>query len=241
LTNINGKSILFSAKEFIIMDIKKSFFMLLTVLIIAFISAGCSNDGSSGPAPLTISFNQDIVYVEVGGPVRPSSLMIIASQPVTEDTVISLVSSSLNLTVPSQVTIPEGGSSTAVPLTGNTATASSITLTASCDGQTPTADVMVHDDSSTRSVVSLEPDPLTTTAGSTESVEVFLDLPAPSGGTTVSLGTTGGIGSVPAAVTVTSGNFSTDFNFTASGSAAAGTITATFTTTASSDVTVTDP
>ena len=208
--------------------IKKSIFAFSIILTILIMFIGCENPGAdSADDPIIIEFNHVKAYVEVGGGVFPSSLTINSSKVVSEETIISILNSNApNLYVPSEVVIPVGSNSADVLLTGVIASLSDITLTATCENNSSDVNIVVYDDSLTRSIVSIVPNTLTAEINSTESLQAVLNIPAPTGGAEVLLGTSGGIGSVPANVTVSTGNLSADFNFSASVVESSGEITA---------------
>ncbi len=178
-------------------------------------------------APMVYSLDPNLVYVEVGGATLPSPLVLSLSGPAQGATVVDLVSSDGALTVPATVTVPDGQTTVVVPLTGNTPQTALVTVTASLDGHDVLADVVVYDDSSQRDVVDVLPATVTIAISTTTDLEVFLNLPAPTGGSTVTLATSGAIGTVPATVDVPAGQVSALFTFTAGATAGAGTVTAT--------------
>lgn len=119
--------------------------MYSIVVLISIIFIGCDNGGTPGASSITLNFNHDTVYVEVGGPVTPSSLIINTSKTVTENSIINLSSSNnTNLTIPNSVSISEGNSSATVPLSGNIASSTSITVTASFEEASTTVNVIVQ-------------------------------------------------------------------------------------------------
>lgn len=197
-------------------------------------------------APFVSYFAPDEVYVEAGGSaVLPSALTIHLSGAAQGDTVIDVSSSNgAVLTVPTTVTVLDGNDTVVVPLTGNVAQLATVTVTASHTVSSVLheiqATVHVYDDSLTRSVLSVTPDPASVLIDTSTEFTVTLDLPAPTGGSTVALGTTGGIGTVPANVSVAADAFSATFLLDSASTAATGTITATLNGTASADVTVLD-
>jgi large repetitive protein len=179
-------------------------------------------------APILYGLTPSLVYVEVGGATLPSALTVSLSGPAQGATVVDLLSSDPTaLSVPTTVTVPDGQTSVVVPLTGNIAQVGLIQVTASLDTIDLIADVAVYDNSSLREVVEVLPAAVTIAISTTTDLEVFLNLPAPTGGSTVTLSTAGSIGSVNATVLVPAGQASTMFTFTAGATAGSETVTAT--------------
>jgi hypothetical protein len=179
-------------------------------------------------APILYGFDPPLVYVEVGGSTLPSALTVLLSGPAQGDTIVDITSSDPTaLSVPATVTVPDGQTSVVVPLTGNVAQVALVQVTASLDSIDLIADVSVYDDSLQREVVDVLPATVTIAISTATDLEVFLNIPAPTGGSTVNLSTSGGIGSVPATVLVPAGQLSALFTFTAGATAGSETITAT--------------
>ncbi len=180
-------------------------------------------------APIISSLTPAAVYVEVGGSTLPGPLTVSLSGPAQGDTVVTLASSDPGvLTVPASVTVLDGQSSAVVPLTGISAQVSPVVVTASLDGLDLTADVLVYDDSLQRSVVDLLPSTAAVAISTTTDLEVWLDMPAPSGGATITLSTAPGtFGSVPATLLVPAGQLAASFTFTAGANPGSETVTAT--------------
>jgi len=124
------------------------------------------------------------------------------------------------------VTIPAGSTKGSVLVNG-LGKAAAVTLTASYDGATKTANVRVLDTAEVPTAVAVTPVTSTAIVGKAVTMTVELDLPAPAGGTTVNLAvapTTSG--TLPASVTVAEGQLTATFTYTPSAAGAA-TITAT--------------
>jgi hypothetical protein len=107
------------------------------------------------------------------------------------------------------------------------AVAEPVTLTGDLDGVTATAAVEVRALSDLPKVIAIEPDPLTMLIGTSTTVELFLDAPAPPGGLDVAVGTTGGLVDAPASVQVAAGEFSAELVLIAADAAGLGTLSAT--------------
>ena len=201
-------------------------------------------DLEQGP-PYVNSVTPGDVYVAVAGGVLPSPLTLHLSGPAQGNTVIDVGSSNgVVLSVPATVTVLDGETTVVVPLTGNVAQLQTVTVTASHTVNAVLhqvqATVHVYDDSLARTVVSVTPNPAQVLISTTTPFDVTLDLPAPTGGSTVALASSGGIGTVPGSVVVAAGAFSGSFDLTAAAAAATGAITATLGGVASAQVAVID-
>ncbi|HPA72336.1 MAG TPA: Ig-like domain-containing protein [Spirochaetota bacterium] len=161
-------------------------------------------------------FSPEKLYVEVDGGALPSSLIVKLSRIAETNKTISIsCSDPTQLTVPSTITILSGSDSGIVPLTGIVAGSSTIVVNASIDSSSCDVHVLVYDDSLVRGVQSLSPDTGTVKIGNTLQMQVELDMPAPSGGSIVSVSSSG-YGTVPSSITIPAGQMSATFNFTGS-------------------------
>jgi cysteine-rich repeat protein len=163
-----------------------------------------ASDIVGGPATV-VGFGPAGAFTRVGhsGPTFPSALTVTISRPQASATDVTVTSSSLDLVVDNNgvVTIPAGATSAPVPVTG-VAQNAQVTLTASLNASMATTTVRV--------LGLLEPaalDALTAPGnaippGSTLTLTVHLDIPAPTD-TVVSLDLNpSAFGSIPADVTV---------------------------------------
>ncbi len=193
-------------------------------------------------APSISSFGPATSFTRVGmsgAPTFPTALEVTLTSAATGATFFGISSSD-----PSKLTVQDGGVTIAAGSTKGTvldnglAQAASVTLTASYESATKTADVRVLAADEVPTAVALTPSTTSIGVGGTATLTVELDLPAPAGGTTVTLSASpSGGGTLPASVVVPEGKLSATFTFSPS-SAATTTITATLGT-ATANATVT--
>jgi large repetitive protein len=124
------------------------------------------------------------------------------------------------------VVIPAGITRVVVPVMGVTAAATPYTLTATLGASVREAQVRVIGATDTPRLASLGPATTTLGPGTTGTLTVTLDLPAPAGGTSVTLATTAG-GTLPTMLLIAADALSADVVFTAGSMGAMATITAT--------------
>ncbi len=184
-----------------------------------------------GPPALT-AFAPATAFARVGdmaAPTIPTPLTVTLSSPPVADLLIPITSSDETaLTVEGGGATVLAGETTAVVLVNGLAQSAAVTLTATLDGNTFTADVRVVDGAEVAAVSSLEPAMGAILLGTTLDMTVSLDIPAGVGGETVMLATAPGTsGSVPATVVVNENELSATFTFTAGMVVGTETITAT--------------
>ncbi|HVV88776.1 MAG TPA: thrombospondin type 3 repeat-containing protein [Kofleriaceae bacterium] len=186
-------------------------------------------DLPAGP-PVLSGFGPAMTFVRLlaSGPTIPTALTVTLSSPALADTHVAIVSSDpLVVSVNGGgVTIPAGQMSAPVQVTGLlTGTAM---LTATLDTVTMMATVRVITTNAQPSTVTLSPASASTTTGGTVHLTVTLDLPAPPGGTMVTLSQQpGDAGTIPAMVTVAEDHQSVSFDYVDGGTAQSATVTAT--------------
>jgi hypothetical protein len=131
--------------------------------------------------------------------------------PAPADTLVSLLSNSAALTVPSGVTVPSGSSSAFFSVDA-VSDSPSVTVTASLGSSqaTDTASVSSTPPATHANRLTLNPD--TVIAGNGSTGKVTLDCEAPTGGTTVTLASADAGVDVPATVTVPAGSLSANFS-----------------------------
>jgi hypothetical protein len=154
---------------------------------------------------------------ETGVPIP--NLEIILTGEALSDTAVSLTSSDESVvTVPATVTVPQGQQSVTVEVTGVSASASPVTITAELDGVQRTAEVRVLDGTEVPEVVSLEPATLSLGLSTSGTLTATLDLPArPTTGETLDVTVDPGTYvSAPATVSVPAGSMTADISVTAS-------------------------
>ncbi len=181
-------------------------------------------------------------FVRVGqtdAPSFPKPIVVQLNSLQQTDTTIALTSSDAALVVPASVVVPAGQIAASVPLTG-AAQATSVTLTATLGPISKTITVRVLGAAEVPTAVTLSPATLSVVAGQTGVLTATVDLPAPTGGTSIALTATGAVGTVPATVTVPENQVSVSVPFTATAATMGmSTVTATLgSSTASSTITV---
>jgi imidazolonepropionase-like amidohydrolase len=186
-----------------------------------------ADDLVAGAAQL-VAFPAGTLFARVGAapaPTLPTALAVQLTRAVATSTTVTLRSSAPGLVV-ADVVIPAGSTRAVVPVTGVTASATAYTLTATLGASVREASVRVIGAAEAPRLTGLTPAMTTLGPGTTGTLTVTLDLPAPAGGTTVMLGTTAG-GTVPATVLVPADALSADVMFTAGSMGATATVTAT--------------
>jgi large repetitive protein len=165
-----------------------------------------------------VGFGPALSFVDVGQtgvPTYPSPLTVNLSGPAPSDTFIAITPDDpANLTIAGGgVTIPMGSASAQVLVDG-LVQAAKVTLTATLDTTTLTADVRVLGAAELPALLSLTPLSTTLPPGGTAQFTATLDIPAPVGGTTLDVALTpANAGTVPATVTILAGQLSTTFDY----------------------------
>jgi cysteine-rich repeat protein len=161
----------------------------------------------------------------LNSPTIPTALAVTLSSAPATDTFVTIDSSDLTrLTVTGGgATVLAGSTSAVVNVTG--LLPGPVTLTASLGAVDLDAVVTVLDGTETPALVDLAPATASVPVGGTLEMTVTLDIPAPPGGTTVTLTTTGG--TVPATVVVAADQISATFDFGAPGAPATDIVSAT--------------
>jgi hypothetical protein len=198
-------------------------------------------------APQLVGFNEASTFLPVGttkAQTEPTPLTVSLTAAATADTFVTVTADD-----PNSLTVEDGGvtvlagQSSALVLLDGVKQSMAVTLTASVTGEPvpATATVRVLGATEVPSTVTLSPATARVAPGKTATFTVGLDLPAPTGGTSVAVQiapTTAG--TVPATVVVPEGATSATFDYVDNGSAAALTVTVTLgSSSASSSVTVT--
>lgn len=186
-------------------------------------SAGDAVFGSAGLAAL----EPPLSYAREGttGATVPEPLTVRLTRVSSSDVTVVLSSSDAGLTV-ANVVVPAGSLEAPVPVSAFTASTTPYTVTASLGADVRTAAVRVVGATELPRLVDLRPAAAAISLGETLDLTVVLDLPAPTGGTVVSLAVAGG-GSVPGSVTVPADRLEAGFVYTAGAAAAAVAVTAT--------------
>ncbi|UJR78744.1 amidohydrolase family protein [Sandaracinus amylolyticus] len=186
-----------------------------------------ADDVVAGTAQL-LELGPPLSYVrEAGaGPTAtfPTPLTVRLARAVPTATTVTITAGS-GLTV-ADVTIPANTASAEVPVAGAAASPTPVTVTATLGGTTRTAQVRVLGATEAPGAFTLTPDTAVVRVGEMQAFTVTTDIPAPPGGTTITLAVDAG-GTVPPSVTVPAGETTATFAFTAGASAAEGTLTAT--------------
>jgi hypothetical protein len=150
----------------------------------------------------------------IGGTSRTGTVTLTGAAP-SGGIAVNLASSIVVAQVPAMITIPANAS--AANFTVTTSSVSAVTagsISASYNGVSKSASISVLPPAAA-SLASLTLNPTTVAGGATSIGTVALSAPAPSGGIVVSLSSSHPFrASVPATVTIPSGNSSTNFNVT---------------------------
>ncbi|MEO8874772.1 MAG: lamin tail domain-containing protein, partial [Polyangiaceae bacterium] len=190
-----------------------------------------ATDIALGP-PSLAAFTPTLAYARVGVtnnlPTYAPALTVNLSGNAQGDTVVNLTSGDAALTVPASVTVLNGTSSIAVPVTANAANPDvSVTAAlATAATKTMTGHVRVLGAAEVPTTVTLSPATAVVAPNGTTTLTATLDLPA-LGATVINLAATTG-GTVPATVTVLDTQTTATFTYTDSASVADVTVTATF-------------
>ena len=176
-------------------------------------------------APQLMGFDPPLSFAREGAgsaPTFPTPLTVRLTRAAGSDTVITVTSGGAGAAV-RDVTIPAGMLSAPVPVDGLTASATPVTLTAALDTVMLTADVRVLGATEEPTSFTLDPTSATVVVGGSQDFTVTLDIPAPPGGTTISLSETVGDGSgVPVDLTIPADTLTGTFAFTAPAAASMG-------------------
>ena len=173
---------------------------------LSYLAAGASGV-ASGPAPLTARLERTSTT---------DTFIAIASGDPTALTVVD-----------GGVTIPAGMLSAPVLLNG-LLESPGVTLTATLAAEMATATVRVVGAAEVPSLADMVPGTATLPVGGTQTLRVDLDLPAPVGGTVVTLALApASAGTIPATVTVPAGMLSAAFEYVDAGTTSDATVTAT--------------
>ncbi len=179
--------------------------------------------------PALVGFGPALSYVGVGMSsvaTTPTPLTVQLTNAPTAPLVVMITSSDpASLTVVGGGVTIAAGTTSAPVLVNGLAQATDVTLTATLGTTSLPAHVRVLGAAEVPTSFTLTPNAATISTGGTQMFTVTLDLPAPAGGTTITLSQNAG-GTLPATVVVPAGQLSASFVFTAGTSAATGTLTA---------------
>ncbi|HUJ62072.1 MAG TPA: thrombospondin type 3 repeat-containing protein [Kofleriaceae bacterium] len=185
-----------------------------------------ATDVVAGP-PVLSSFAPAQSYVREGtsGATFPTALTVTLTGPAQGDTAVAVMSDDPNVVVVGGgVTVANGTTSAQVQITANAQVANA-NLTAILGTGMLTAQVRALGATEQPTTVTLSPSTATVAPGGGKTFTVTLDIPAPPGGTVVTLGAVSG--SVPASVTVAQDTLAQTFTYTAPTTGTSDTITAT--------------
>lgn len=178
-------------------------------------------DISLGP-PELVGFEPVEAFIENGttGTPLPGLEIVLTNAPLA-DLDVTLSYPAL-FSGPGTVTISAGETRAAVTGIIAGTTNGTDTIQATLDGTNfVSADITVYDDTTIRGIDSLTPGAATITVNDMATFEVTLDVPAPTGGTVVTITPDTGI-TAPASVTVLEGQLTAQFDVTAGATAATG-------------------
>lgn len=197
-------------------------------------------------APIITGFGPALSYIRegsTGAATIPagSQLTVTLSGPAQGNTDVTIASSNgAALSAPGgKVTVPDGMTS-AVVLLDAAAQNADVTLTASLDGVMKTAHVRVLGAAEVPTMATLSPATTMVAPNGTLTLTATLDIPAPTGGTTIDLAVTpANAGTLPATLTFPADTLSQTFDFMDSGMVTSSTVTATLgTSTSNAAITV---
>lgn len=154
-----------------------------------------------------VGFEPNSVLVPAGtNGVPPGGLALVLSRSVGAPTNIQLTSSDPGVTVPDPVVVPAGQNRVDISVNAPSAIATPVTLTATFENRSVQASLHVYDDASPRALTAVRLAASSVSPNGQLAGEVEIDLPAASGGTSVSLSVDpSNLGTVPASVTVPAG------------------------------------
>ncbi|HEY3353545.1 MAG TPA: lamin tail domain-containing protein, partial [Polyangia bacterium] len=188
-------------------------------------------DVAAGTAAL-IGFGPALSYVGVGAasnPTYPAPLTVQLSNAVATDTFVAITSADeTKLTVVGGGVTITAGQTSAPVLVNGLAQAASVQLTATLAAVTKNANVRVLDFTELPVLADLSPGAATAAPGATVTFTVTLDIPAPAGGTIVTLGLTpANAGILPPTVTVPAHQLAATFDYVDANLVASASVTAT--------------
>jgi imidazolonepropionase-like amidohydrolase len=183
-------------------------------------------DVVAGSAQL-LPFPMDATFARVGaaGPTIPEPLTVRLTRALGMDATVTFTASAPGVVV-DPVMIPAGRASVVVPVRGVTPATEPYTVTAMLGASMQTARVRVIAAAETPRLVGLSPAMSSVSTGGRATLTVTLDVPAPMGGTTVTLAATPGL-TAPMTVVVPANALSATFSVTAGAMMATATVTAT--------------
>ncbi|MEO8701169.1 MAG: amidohydrolase family protein [Kofleriaceae bacterium] len=184
--------------------------------------------GAPGLLSITPALSFARVGVTTAAPTFPTPLTVTLTGPAQGNTVVTIVSGDDTKLTVANVTIPDGATSAAVPVTAVAANATPVNVTAQLGVQLLTAQVRVLGAAEAPTTVVLTPPDATVAIAGTVLFTVTLDTPALVA-TQVALAVTpAGSGTLPANVTVTAGQTTATFTYTNTATSGDATVTATF-------------
>jgi len=181
-------------------------------------------------APGLATFGPATSFARVGVtndvPTFPTPLTVTLTAAAATNTTITISSGSGSLTV-ANVTIPAGSTSAPVPVTAVSQNAG-VLLTATLGVQTKQATVRVLGAGEVPATVTLSPATIGVAAGGTVQLTASVDVPAPAGGTTITLAVNpANAGTLPGSIVIAADQTSATFTFTNALTTGSAVITAT--------------
>jgi cytosine/adenosine deaminase-related metal-dependent hydrolase len=160
-------------------------------------------------------------------PTFPAPLTVRLCGSAQGPTAVTITSGDMDALTVTDVTIPDGQTSGVINVTA-LAQSAAVTVTAALNGTMKTATVRVLGDAEAPSTVTLSPSAPTVRPAGTVQLTVTLDVPAPTGGTTVALSVNPpAAGTVQPMVTVAENQLSAAFPYTDTAGSGTSTVTAT--------------
>lgn len=198
------------------------------------VSASYSIDYSlGGPPPAAVglaSVGPVLSFARVGqtngAPTYPDPLTVSLTNPAKGDTTVTITSSDSGSLSVSDVVVPDGMTSAVVPVTAITQ-AADVTVTATLGAMSKSTHVRVLAPGESPSTVIIDPATTFVPLGGSVQLTVRLDIPAPTGGTTINLSVSpASAGTAPATVTVASDQLAASFDYTAANTEGSASVTA---------------
>ena len=174
-------------------------------------------------APSLDGIDQDTLAVFEGA---SESLTVSLTRESSTDTTVDITCSASNLTCPATVVILAGDTTADFTVTGASADAQPVTVTATIADDSDTASVRVYNDASTRRLEGFDPESVLVAPNAIVPLTLSLDIPAGPGGTEVTVFYAGAADG-PDFVTVAEGDLSATFNAIAGANSGSASLTAT--------------
>ena len=175
-----------------------------------------ADDYVAGSASL-VGLEPALSYARVGaaaGPTFPAPLTVRLARSVATDTTVTIISGDVDALTATDVMIPAGSATAPVLVTGLLADPAPVMITAELGTTMLMADVRVLDATEAPADFTLSPISATVASGATQAFTVTLPIPAPPGGTLITL-MEDTSGTLPATILVPADTLAATFDYTA--------------------------